>query len=56
MTMVMESDVGHAPAEGKITDAAIAEAREMVGLQLRPEGPYLQDAGLDTIQIGRAHV
>ncbi|WP_158816692.1 MaoC family dehydratase N-terminal domain-containing protein [Methylocapsa sp. S129] len=50
MTAVLESDVGHAPAEGKITDAAIAEAREMIGLQLRPEGPYLQDASADAIR------
>ena len=49
MAEVMEKEVGHAPAEGKITDAAIAQAREMIGLQLRPEGPYLQDATSDTI-------
>jgi acyl dehydratase len=50
MSDVMEKEeVGHAPAEGKITDEAIAQAREMIGLQLRPEGPYLQDATSDTI-------
>src|SRR5690348_7872232 len=43
-------DVGAAPAEGKITDEAIAAARDMIGLQLRPEGPYLQDATEDTIR------
>jgi acyl dehydratase len=46
---VVERDVGQAPAEGKITDEAIAAAKKMIGLQLRPEGPYLQDATHDTI-------
>ena len=50
MADVMEKEVGHAPAEGKITDEAIAQARGMIGLQLRPEGPYLQDATEDTIR------
>ncbi|MCP3409376.1 MaoC family dehydratase N-terminal domain-containing protein [Bradyrhizobium sp. CCGB01] len=50
MSDVMEKEVGHAPAEGKITDEAIAQARSMIGLQLRPEGPYLQDATEDTIR------
>jgi len=44
------AEVGGAPAEGKITDKAIADARAMVGLQLRPEGPYLQDATSDTLR------
>lgn len=39
-----------APAEGKITDAAIEAARGMIGVQLRPEGPFLQDATADTIR------
>lgn len=47
---VMEQAVGEAPAEGKITDEAIAAARSMIGLQLRPEGPYLQDATIDTLR------
>ena len=38
------------PAEGRITDEAIAEARRMIGMQLRPEGPYLQDATPDTLR------
>jgi acyl dehydratase len=51
MSEVMEKEeVGHAPAEGKITDEAIAQAREMIGLHLRPEGPYLQDATFDTLR------
>lgn len=51
MSEVLEKDdVGHAPAEAKITDAGVAEARSMIGLQLRPEGPYLQDASIDTIR------
>lgn len=49
-TTVKAKDVGGAPAEGKITDEAIAAARDMIGLQLRPEGPYLQDATEDTIR------
>ena len=43
-------EVGERPAEGRITDEAIAEARKMIGLQLRPEGPYLQDATPDTLR------
>ncbi|MEW6121556.1 MAG: MaoC family dehydratase N-terminal domain-containing protein [Pseudomonadota bacterium] len=50
MSEVMEKEVGHAPAEAKITDQGVAEARSMIGLQLRPEGPYLQDASIDTIR------
>src|SRR5690606_16358982 len=45
-----QSDVGNKPAEGVITDAAIAAARDMIGLHLRPEGPYLQDASADTLR------
>lgn len=43
-----DTDLLTAPAEGKITDEAVAAARDMVGLQLRPEGPYLQDVTADT--------
>lgn len=45
-----QNDVGNAPAEGRITDQAIADAKAMVGLHLRPEGPYLQDATADTLR------
>jgi acyl dehydratase len=45
-----KQDVGGAPAEGLITDEAVAAARGMIGLQLRPEGPYLQDATADTLR------
>jgi hypothetical protein len=45
-----QSNVGSAPAEGRITDEAIADARAMIGLHLRPEGPYLQDATQDTLR------
>jgi acyl dehydratase len=45
-----DQNVGSAPAEGKITDQAVADARKMIGLQLRPEGPYLQDATEDTLR------
>ena len=43
-------NIDAAPVEGKITDEAVAAARKMIGMQLRPEGPYLQDATLDTIR------
>jgi acyl dehydratase len=43
-------EVGSAPAEGRITDQAIADAKAMIGLYLRPEGPYLQDATPDTLR------
>ncbi|MEJ8850145.1 FAS1-like dehydratase domain-containing protein [Variovorax rhizosphaerae] len=52
-TTVLEApqpEVGNAPAEGLITDAAVADARAMIGLHLRPEGPYLQDATADTLR------
>ena len=45
-----ETEVGSAPAEGKITPKAIRAAENMIGMQLRPEGPYLQDATEDTIR------
>lgn len=45
-----ESPVSSAPAAGKITDEAVAEARKMIGVRLRPEGPYLQDATIDTLR------
>lgn len=45
-----ETTVGEAPAEGRITDEAITAARAMIGNQLRPEGPYLQDATADTLR------
>ena len=48
--MSNEADVGNRPAEGKITPEAIKAAENMIGMQLRPEGPYLQDATEDTIR------
>jgi acyl dehydratase len=42
--------VGTTPVEGRITDESIAEAASRIGTYLRPEGPYLQDATLDTIR------
>ena len=45
-----KNDVGSAPVEGIITDEAVAAARAMIGLHLRPEGPYLQDATSDTLR------
>lgn len=36
--------------EGKITDEALAQAKRMIGVILRPEGPYLQDATIDTMR------
>ncbi|MGM7697797.1 FAS1-like dehydratase domain-containing protein [Microbacterium sp. A84] len=44
-----EAAVGTAPKEGVITEQGIEDARSMIGLQLRPEGPYLRDASPDTI-------
>jgi len=46
----IEGEVGGAPAEGKITPEAIKAAENMIGMHLRPEGPYLQDATEDTIR------
>ena len=45
-----QQTIGSAPEEGRITDEAIEKARQMIGLQLRPEGPYLQDATPDTLR------
>lgn len=45
-----QATVGQMPAEGQITDSAVAQARQMIGVQLRPEGPYLQDATPDTLR------
>lgn len=39
-----------APRQGVITDETIAAAKAMIGLRLRPEGPYLQDVTADTIR------
>ncbi|MEK7878190.1 MAG: MaoC family dehydratase N-terminal domain-containing protein, partial [Pseudomonadota bacterium] len=39
-----------APTQGIITDEAIAAAKAMIGMRLRPEGPYLQDVTIDTIR------
>ena len=39
-----------APKQGKITDEAVAAAKAMIGMRLRPEGPYLQDVTIDTIR------
>ena len=50
VTNPSESGVGDAPAQGLITDEAVAAARAMIGLHLRPEGPYLQDATADTLR------
>jgi len=44
------SKMQDAPTEGRITDEAIAAAKAMIGLRLRPEGPYLQDVTVDTIR------
>jgi acyl dehydratase len=45
-----DKDIGNAAAEGKITPEAIKAAEGMIGMQLRPEGPYLQDATEDTMR------
>src|SRR5579859_1807782 len=46
----MQTRIGSAPVEGRITDEALEAARAMVGQILRPEGPYLQDATPDTLR------
>lgn len=45
-----ETQIGGRPTEGLITDEAVARAREMIGAVLRPEGPYMQDATIDTMR------
>src|SRR5688572_8074146 len=42
--------VDNAPPEGRITEEALAAAREMIGTYLRPEGPFIQDVTVDTIR------
>lgn len=46
----MTATIGEQPVEGRITDEAIADAKGRIGTILRPEGPYLQDATIDTIR------
>jgi len=36
--------------DGRITDESIETTRKMIGVRLRPEGPYLQDVTPDTIR------
>jgi hypothetical protein len=45
-----QGNMREAPEQGKITDEAIAAAKKMIGMRLRPEGPYLQDVTVDTIR------
>ncbi len=42
--------LGDRPTQGVITDEMIQQARDMIGIILRPEGPYLQDATPDTLR------
>ena len=42
--------VTDAPPEGRITEESLAAARAMIGTYLRPEGPYIQEVGIDTIR------
>lgn len=39
-----------APVDGVLSDDAFEAARQMIGQYLRPEGPYLQDATVDTLR------
>lgn len=50
MTTTTERPLSSAPVDAKITDEAIAAARAMIGVRLRPEGPFLQDVTPDTIR------
>jgi acyl dehydratase len=45
-----EADLEVRLPEGLITDEAVEKARQLVGVLLRPEGPYLQDATPDTMR------
>ena len=45
-----QGNIREVPEQGKITDEAFAAAKKMIGMRLRPEGPYLQDVTLDTIR------
>jgi hypothetical protein len=47
---IAEIQTADRPAEAQITDEAVAEARKIIGQQLRPEGPFLQDATADTLR------
>lgn len=38
------------PPEGRITEESLVAARAMIGAYLRPEGPYIQEVGIDTIR------
>jgi len=50
MSTTTERPLASKPAEGKVTDEAVAAARAMIGVRLRPEGPFLQDATPDTMR------
>lgn len=43
-------EVSDGPPEGRITEEAVTAARAMIGTCLRPEGPYIQEVGIDTIR------
>lgn len=45
-----DKEMTGAPAQGMITQEAIDAAKAMIGLRLRPEGPYVQDVTADTIR------
>jgi acyl dehydratase len=46
----IELDINEEAPEGKINEASMAAARELIGCKLRPE-QYLRDASLDSITI-----
>lgn len=50
MTTDNSSKATESSSEGRITDESLARARAMIGVRLRPEGPFLQDATQDTIR------
>jgi acyl dehydratase len=45
-----KNEIASEIAEAKITPESIEDAKAYIGLVLRPEGPYLQDATVDTIR------
>jgi len=45
-----KADLKDSPPEGRITEEAMAVAKSMIGMILRPEGPFVQDLTIDTIR------
>ncbi|MCC6531956.1 MAG: MaoC family dehydratase N-terminal domain-containing protein [Burkholderiales bacterium] len=50
MTMKAPSTATMSTDFGRITEQTLAAARRMIGVRLRPEGPYIQDLSVDAIR------